>query len=151
MRRFSIITVWGTLILASAFPLRAASSLNEVMASKEDLWADEAMAQSNGPSFEFFKALLPPLHYVNTDFRHYPIVLSAPNAPKKSRLTANGSGINVHANTSAWNEPGTPVLFRVGNDELAYGEFLERLKGPKWAEGYLPVAQLSYHHATGDY
>ncbi len=125
--------------------------LAEVIASRQDLWAEAALRQPDGPSFEFFKALLPPLHYVNTDFRHYPIVLSAPNASKKSRLTANGSGINLRANTRAWNEEGTPVLFRVGNDELAYGEFLERLKGPKWAEGYLPVAQLSYHHATGDY
>jgi hypothetical protein len=77
--------------------------------------------------------------------------LSAPRAGKKSRLVSNGSGINLRANTRAWNEPGTPVLFRVGNDELAYGEFLDRLNGPKLAEGYLPVIELTYHHGSGDY
>lgn len=126
-------------------------SLEEAVAAKEDVWAEAALKQINGPSYEFFKALLPPLHYVNTDFRHYPIVLSAPKARKKSRLVANGSAINARANTSAWNELGTPVLFRVGNDEMAFGETLEQLDGPKYAEGYLPIVQLTYHHAGSDY
>jgi len=146
-----ICQICGLLLLAGSSALAAAPSLAEAIAAKEDLWAEAALGQPDGPSFEFFKSLLPPLHYVNADFRHYPIVLSAPHAPKKSRLVSNGSGINLRANTRAWDEPGTPVLFRVGNDELAYGEFLDRLKGPKLAEGYLPVVQLTYHHATGDY
>ncbi len=127
------------------------ASLEEAVAAKEDVWGEAALKQANGPSYEFFKALLPPLHYVNTDFRHYPIVLSAPKAGKKSRLVANGSAINARANTSAWNEPGTPVLFRVGNDEMAFGDVLEQLDGPKYAEGYLPIVQLTYHHAGSDY
>ncbi len=146
-----ICQVGGLLLLGGLSGLRAAPSLGKAIAAKEDLWAEAALGQPDGPSLEFFKSLLPPLHYVNTDFRHYPIVLSAPNAPKKCRLVSNGSGINLRANTRAWNEPGTPVLFRVGNDELAYGQFLDRLKGPKWAGGYLPVVQLSYHHGAGDY
>jgi hypothetical protein len=139
------------LLLAGSCGLQAAPSLNEAITAKEDIWAETALRLPDGPGFEFFKSLLPPLHYVNTDFRHYPIVLGAPNAAAKSRLTANGSGINLRANTRAWNEPGTPVLFRVGNDELAYGEFPDRLEGPKWAGGYLPVAQLTYHHGNGGY
>jgi len=141
----------GFLLLAGSCGLQAAPSLDEAIAAKEDLWAEAALGQPDGPSYEFFSSLLPPLHYINADFRHYPIVLSAPNASKKSRLISNGSGINLQANTRAWHEPGTPVLFRVGNDELAYGEFLDRLKGPKLAEGYLPVVQLAYHHGMGDY
>lgn len=127
------------------------ASLEDAVAAKEDLWGEAALRQANGPSYEFFKSLLPPLHYVNTDFRHYPIVLTAPMARKKSRLVANGSAINARANTSAWNEPGMPVLFRVGNDEMAFGELPQQLDGPKYAEGYLPIVQLTYHHAGNDY
>ena len=46
------------------------------------LVAQAALEQPNGPSYEFFKPLIPPLHYVNADFRHYPIVLSAPRSAK---------------------------------------------------------------------
>jgi len=77
--------------------------------------------------------------------------LSAPNATKKARLTSNGSAVNARANTRSWNEPGTPVLFRVGTDESAFGEYLQRLDGPKFAEGYLPIVQLSYRHGNGIY
>src|SRR6185369_13285202 len=54
-------------------------------------------------------------------------------------------------NTRAWNEPGTAVLFRVGADELALGEYLQRLEGPKFVEGYLPIVQLRYRHGNGEY
>lgn len=125
--------------------------LNEAITSRTDVYGDAAMAQPNGPSYEFFAKLIPSLHYVNTDFKHYPIVLSAPNATKKARLISNGSGINVRANTRSWNEIGTPVLFRVGNDEAAYGDFLNRLEGPKYAEGYLPIVEMTYKHGDGRY
>ena len=106
-----ICQVCGLLLLAGSSGLQAAASLGEAVAAKEDLWAEAALGQPDGPSFEFFKSLLPPLHYVNTDFRHYPIVLSAPNAPKKSRLVANGSGINV--------QPGLTARFRVSSSAAA--------------------------------
>src|SRR3984957_1235134 len=92
----AIYQVFGLLLLAGVSNLDAVPSLSEAIASQDDVWADAAMAQPDGPSLEFFKALLPPLHYVNTDFRHYPIVLSAPHALKKCRLVSNGSGLNVH-------------------------------------------------------
>ncbi|HZM03504.1 MAG TPA: hypothetical protein VFC44_10795 [Candidatus Saccharimonadales bacterium] len=145
MRRAAI------LFLLTAHVLGATPSLNEAINSKEDLWGDAAMRQPDGPSLEFFRSLLPPLHYVNADFRHYPIILSGPRALHKSRFASNGSGINMRANTSAWNEIGTPILFRVGNDEQAYGEFLDHLEGPKWEEGFLPIVQLTYQHADGVY
>lgn len=109
------------------------------------------MAQPNGASYEFFRALIPPLHYVNADFQHYPLTLTAPTAHHKSMLVANGSAINARANSRAWNDDGTPVLFRVGNDELAFGQYLQKLSGPKFAEGWLPIVQLTYHHGAGEY
>src|SRR4051812_46698656 len=89
-------------------PAAALPTLAEAITAKEDVWGDAAMHEPNGPSYEFFAKLLPPLHYVNADFKHYPIVLSAPNAQKKARLISNGSGINLRANTRSWKELGVP-------------------------------------------
>lgn len=147
------------LILFAHLPGRAWASettpslpaLADAIAARTDVYGEAALRQSNGPSYEFFARLIPPLHYVNTDFKHYPIVLSAPNAPKKARLISNGGGINLRANTRAWNEPGTPVLFRVGPDESEFGDFLQRLDGPKYLDGCLPIVELTYHHSDGHY
>src|SRR6185312_16655435 len=83
-------------------------SLNEAVASKTDVYGDAAMARPNGASYEFFRALIPPLHYVNSDFQHYPIVLSAPASRHKTMLVANGSALNARANTRAWTDTGVP-------------------------------------------
>lgn len=117
------------------------------MAAKLDVWGEAALRQPNGPSYEFFAPLLPPLRYVNADFHHYPIVLSAPGALAKARLISNGSGVNLRGGTRSWNDVGTPVIFRVGPDELRFGEFIERVTGPRYAEGWLPIVQLDYAHA----
>src|SRR5262245_40247619 len=57
----------------------------EMAAARRDVWGEAALRQPEGPSYEFFKDLLPPVRYVNTAFRHYPIVLSAPAGPVKAR------------------------------------------------------------------
>src|SRR5437773_12395194 len=105
-------------------------SFADAVSSRKDLWGEAAMAQPNGPSYEFFEKLLPPPRYVNADFRFYPIVLSAPNTRTKARLISNGSGVNVRGGTRAWHDTGTAAIFRVGPDELRFGEFLERLEHP---------------------
>src|ERR1700722_371209 len=56
------------------------ASIEQALASKEDLWADEAMKLPEGPTYDFFADLIPPLRYVEAPFRIYPIVLSAPGA-----------------------------------------------------------------------
>jgi hypothetical protein len=106
------------------------------------------MRQTNGPSYEFFEKLLPPPRYVNADFRFYPLLLSAPRAKLKARLISNGSGVNLRGGTRSWNDPGTAVIFRVGPDELRFGEFLDRLQHPSLAEGYLPIPEIRYAHDT---
>src|SRR5438552_14591858 len=121
------------------------------MASKRDLWGEAAMRQPNGASYQFFEPLLPPPRYVNADFRFYPIVLSAPNAKLKARLISNGSGVNLRGGARSWNDVGTAVIFRVGPDELRFGEFLERLEHPTLAEGYLPIPEIRYAHDTQVY
>jgi hypothetical protein len=125
------------------------ASLEEAVKSRLDLWGEAAMRQTNGPSYDFFESLLPPPRYVNADFHFYPIVLSAPRAKVKARLISNGSGVNLRGGGSQWNDNGTPVIFRVGPDQLAFGRFPERLRDePKLAEGYLPIVELHYLHQT---
>src|SRR4051794_1847750 len=69
----------------------------EMAAAHRDVWGEAALRQPGGPSYEFFRDLLPPLRYVNTAFRHYPLVLSAPSAPVKARWVSNGSAVNARA------------------------------------------------------
>jgi hypothetical protein len=123
-------------------------SLEEVIAARQDLWGEAAMREPNGASYEFFERLLPPPRYVNADFRYYPIVLSAPNAPVKARLISNGSGINLSAGARSWRDNGTPVTFRVGPDEFLFGGLRDRLSEPTLAEGWLPIAEIRYRHPS---
>src|SRR5688572_9612241 len=89
-------------------------NVDEVIASKRDLWGEAALRQPGGPSYAFFRDLLPPLRYVDAAFRHYPIVLSAPGAEGKARLVSNGSALNALARQPNWRgEVGVPVSFRV--------------------------------------
>ena len=133
---------------AAATTPPALPSLETALASKLDLWGEAAMALPNGASYEFFAPLLPPPRYVNADFRSYPIVLSAPNAAVKARLISDGSGVNLRGGARSWNDPGVPFRFRVGPDELVFGTFRERLGEPTLAEGFLPIAEIRYRHAS---
>lgn len=126
-------------------------TVDAVLASKQDLWGLAAMRQPNGPSYEFFEPLLPPLRYVNAEFRDYPLVLSAPNGRVKSRLISNGSGLNARSGSKKWRECALPVSFRVGEDEALFGADLRQLEGPHLERGYLPIVRLSYRHAAQTY
>src|SRR5438874_1615004 len=126
------------LVLAGALgaaPGPALPGPREVIASRADLWGEAALRQPGGPTYEFFARLLPPLRYVDADFRHYPIVLSAPGAPVKARLVSNGSAINALARQPNWkNEAGIPVHVRVGPGREPFGADLARLDGPRYAD-----------------
>src|SRR3954468_2349637 len=108
----------------------------EMAAAREDVWGEAAIRAPGGPSYEFFKDLLPPLRYVNTAFRHYPIVLAAPAAPVKARWVSNGSGVNARADKKPmWKEVGFPVRFHVGTPPEPFGDDPSRLDGPRDREG----------------
>jgi hypothetical protein len=142
----------ATLLLAAccatrseAQPAKPLPTPKEMAASNLDLWGEAAIGQPDGPSYEFFKDLLRPLRYVNTDFRHYPIVLGTPAGRVKARYVSNGSAVNALANKPPmWKELGVPVHFAVGAKAEPYGNDLARLDGPRYAEGYLPIVQLAY-------
>ena len=120
--------------------------LEEVVAAGRDVWGEAAMRRPDGASYEFFRDLLPPLRYVNADFRYYPIVLSTPAGRVKARLISNGSGVNLRGGARSWNDVGTPVIFRVGPDEFLFGGLRDRVTHPTLAEGYLPIVEIRYRH-----
>jgi hypothetical protein len=130
---------------------RGLPPLREVLDSKLDLWGEAAMRQTNGANYEFFEDLLPPPRYVHADFRYYPIVLSAPNAKVKARLISNGSGLNLPGGSRSWHDVGTSVTFRVGPDEFRFGDIRARVSHPTLAEGYLPIPEIRYAHASEVY
>ncbi|MES2696552.1 MAG: hypothetical protein V4773_23990 [Verrucomicrobiota bacterium] len=146
----SIFKTLGGFVLAGSVALGAAAlpTLEEALGARRDVWGEAAMAQPNGASYEFFAPLLPPLRYVNADFRHYPILLSAPKAKVKARLISNGSGLNLRGGARSWNDNGVPFTFRVGVDELVFGTFPARTSEPTLAEGFLPIAEIRYEHAS---
>jgi hypothetical protein len=127
-------------------------TVRQMIESRTDAWGDLAMRESNGASYEFFENLLPPVRWVNTEFRHYPIVLSAPRSPQKSRLVSNGSAINARAKTPPmWYESGTPVSFSVGKQSETYGNSLEHLATPTYLQGFLPIVTIRYTHGELTY
>jgi hypothetical protein len=148
---FLLVLLTG-LAAVPAEPPKGLPSPAEMAAAREDVWGEAAIRQPGGPSYEFFRDLLPPLRYVNTAFRHYPIVLSAPLAPVKARWVSNGSGINLRADKPPmWKEAGVPVTFFVGDKPEPFGEDIERLDGPRYADGFLPTVQVSYTAGETEY
>ncbi len=124
----------------------------EMAAARTDVWGEAAMQQPDGASYEIFADLLPPVRYVDAEFRYYPIVLSAPLSPQKIRLISNGSAINARANKKPmWKEVGVPVSFTVGDGGESFGQEITRLHGPRYAEGYLPIVRMSYTHDSTTY
>ena len=132
-------------------PPDSIAPLEVALAAGEDLWGAAARAQPNGPSYDFFRQLLPPLRYVNAAFEYYPVVLSAPNAPVKARLLSNGSGLNGLAKLPTWKEQGVPVSFHVGSEAESFGTDLRRLDGPRYERGYLPIVRFSYAQGAARY
>src|SRR5215475_11191479 len=127
-------------------------TVQEMVAAYTDVWGEAALRQPDGPSYEFFKELLPPLRYVNTAFKHYPIVLSAPAAPVKGRWVSNGSGVNLKADKPPmWKEAGTPVAFFVGDKGEPFGADVEKLDGPWIPDRGFPWLSVGYMHDKVNY
>ena len=147
------VPLWFTGLFLGLAPATVAAPaplpmFEEALAAKRDVWGEAAMAQPNGASYEFFAPLLPPPRYVHADFRHYPIVLSAPNAKVKARLISNGSGVNLRGGARSWHDAATPFAFRVGPDEFLFGTLQERTSEPALAEGWLPIVEVRYEHRS---
>src|SRR5688572_23158353 len=131
----------------SAYP-----GVQPLLEARTDVLGDAALRHPGGPSYEFFRDLLPPLRYVDPHFKHYPIALSAPGSTSKARLVSNGSSINALVRSRSWiSETGKPVTFYVGDRRDVFGEDLSRLDGPRYADGYLPIVQYKYESDGATY
>jgi len=129
----------------------ACSTARRAIESKLDVLGEEAMRQPNGPSYEFFAKLLPPLRYVDAPFFHYPIVLSAPSATVKARFISNGSSVNALARQLNWkSETGNPVTFYLGEYGSVFGGDLHYLEGPHYENDYLPIVRTRYRHGDAE-
>lgn len=126
------------------------ANVQRIIAAKRDILGEVAMRRPNGPSYESFVDAIPPLRYTDAEFRCYPIVLSAPGAIQKARLVSNGSAVNARGNAPEWWEMGFPVTFRVGDGEV-FGVDLDRLDGPRYEQGYLPIVHMSYRQGDAKY
>lgn len=124
------------------------AAIRDMLAARTDIWGEKAMRQPDGASYEFFRDLLPPLRYCDPDFRHYPIVLSAPEAQAKGRLLSNGSAVNPKPTGGIdwrlWKTYPVGAAIRLGADNEPFGSDLDRLQGPRYFRGYLPIVQMSY-------
>lgn len=138
--------------LASFHSAGAEITPQEAIDSKTDLWGEAALREPGGPSYEYFAKLLPPLRYVDARYKQYPIVLAAPHALVKGKITSNGSIINPLARRVIWTgEAGIPWHVLVGDRSIPFGDDLGRLIGPRYADGYLPIVQLEYAEGEGAY
>lgn len=126
--------------------------LEQALTAGIDIWGDAAIARPGGPSYAFFRDLLPPLRYVTASFFHYPIVLSGPGSPVKARLVSNGSAINALGRTNNWiSETGIPATIRVGSQMQVFGTDVDAVDGPHLEQGYLPIVKLSYRHRGANF
>src|SRR3954453_6368280 len=124
----------------------------QIIESKIDLLGEAALKQPGGPSFEFFANVLPPLRYVDAPYKHYPIVLAAPRSLVKGKVLSKGGIITPLARRHQWvGEAGIPWHVTLGSRHLPFGDDLAKLKGPHFADGYLPIVQLEYASDDGTY
>ena len=95
-------------------------TVQQALEATTDVWGEEAIRQPNGPSYEYFENLLPPLRYVDPAFRHYPIALAAPRRANKARFVSNGSGVNLptELKTKAWYDYPDGLQFLVGDQGI---------------------------------
>lgn len=102
------------------------------------------MSQSDGANYDFFAGLLPPLRYVDAEFR------SAPDRSTKARYVSNGSGVNLLATTPWWRVDGlVPVAFLAGSPPEPFGASIDRLRGPTLEGGWRTLVQTEYRFPQG--
>lgn len=120
----------------------------------DDIWAREVLARPEGPTYENIKDYLPPLGVANAPFKYYPFVLSMVGSAKKFLFISNGAELHVSPNPwrlegtgwQTWYRPDLKMSILVGADKEAFGGDLERITGPAYLDGYLPIIRIAYRH-----
>lgn len=107
------------------------------------------------PNLDDLRGLLPPLRYVNADFKVYPLVLGEKDGPSKVRLVADGSELHLGIvkeerpcgtdMRDAWFGPAFRARFCAGADGAPPAG------DPTWLEGFLPVACFQWERHDARY
>src|SRR5262245_55053708 len=74
------------LLITACEVVSAQVTPSQLIESKTDLLGEAALREPDGPSYEFFENVLPPLRYVDARYKHYPIVLAAPRSQIKGKV-----------------------------------------------------------------
>lgn len=131
-------------------PASAPPPLAEIVASNRDAITDYALSLPGGPTYEALVPLMPPVRWVYSNFRHYPVLLSAPGALVKGRIASNGSALNPFANNPpTWKENGRELQLTIGMENEIFGSDPHKLADGRWLDGYKPVWVVDYISRNG--
>nr|HID13445.1 hypothetical protein [Anaerolineae bacterium] len=147
---------WANPLVGKAVP---SEKIDAALDALEDIWTREVLARPEGPTYENIKDYLPPAGAVRASFKYYPLVLSRPGDPVKFLYISNGAEVHVSPNPwrlegmgwQSWYRPDLKMSVFVGADKEAFGNDLEKMKGPAYLDGYLPVIQTVYRHEGVQY
>ncbi|MCC6442961.1 MAG: hypothetical protein IT210_05820 [Armatimonadetes bacterium] len=122
---------------------------------KADVWGHQAKAAPDGPTYDNMAGYLPPLQYVNTPFRHYPIVLSLKDGTEKIRYVSDGSRIEVGISakrvvSGVWYGGERALSIEVEASD-PFGGDEARLIPAAYRDGYLPIVRVGYKAAGNLY
>lgn len=142
---------WANPLVGKVVP---SEKIDSAINALEDIWAKEVLARPEGPTYENIKDYLPPLGAVNASFRYYPLVLSLIGSGTKFLFASNGAEVHASPNPwrlegyrwRSWYRPDFKMSVLIGQDKEAFGKDLERITGPAYLNGYLPVVQIAYEH-----
>lgn len=132
--------------------INAYPEVKAAVESLTDYFGERALKQPDGPTYEMFANVTPPMRYSTAAFRDYPVILSAPNGLRKARVISDGSAVNARAASKMWHDPGTPVTFFVGDDAgTTFGMDKRKVSFPKLANGCIPIVEFTYSHEGTTY
>ena len=123
----------------------------QIIESKTDILGETALKQPGGPSYNSSKRFC---RRCAMWMRRTNIIRSCwrPASLVKGKFLGNGGIINPLARRYQWvGEAGIPWHVTLGPRHLPFGEDLAKLKGPHFADGYLPIVQLEYTSDDGKY
>jgi hypothetical protein len=143
---------------ASCAPRTASSeytaSVEQVVASRRDLWGGELLRARGGPTYAAARRYLAPLTRAMqwhgrplTPSGSYYVPLSFPFTSYGSTVFALHLADGSEIVTRRIGGPSLTIYVGAGSDR--YGSCSERLQPAKLAEGYLPILQTSYTDAGG--
>lgn len=122
-----------------------APTLNQIIDSNRDIITDYAIARPDGPTYESILPLMTPVRWSTAEFRHFPVLLSAPSSTVKGRMVSNGSALNPFANfPPTWKEAGRSLHIFLDHTNEPFGQKFDQTSEGLWLDGWKPAWNVSY-------